>query len=202
MTIVNSVGDLVLTDPEAMRALAEPVRLALLGRLRREGSATAAELSSKLRTEGVEGHLEELERFGLVRRDAPSGRWEAVANGFVFEIPEDPEGQAAARRLSNVMLLNYVDLPRQWVADEEPRLEVDWVRAAGLFNARVTVTPDELQELQEGLERLLEPFITRESAAVPAGAGRARVLAYFMPEGAPTRGEPARELIGGDELVP
>jgi hypothetical protein len=30
------------------------------------------------------------------------------------------------------MLLNCVDLPRSWIDDEEPRLEVEWVRAVGL----------------------------------------------------------------------
>ena len=59
------------------------------------------------------------------------------------------------------MLLNYVDLPRRWIADEGPRLKLEWVRAAGVLNARVTVTPDELRGIQEGLERLLEPFLTR-----------------------------------------
>lgn len=176
MTQVNSVGDLVLTDPQALRALADPVRLALLDRLRREGPATAAELGGA----DTKVHLEELEQFGLVTRRA--GRWEAVAKGFVFEIPDDSEGQAAARKLSSVMMLNYVDLPRRWVADEEPRLQLDWARAAGLFNARLTVTPDELRDLQEGLERLVEPLITREADDVPGDAGRVRILAYFLPE--------------------
>jgi hypothetical protein len=44
------------------------------------------------------------------------------------------------------------------------------------------VTADELRDLQEGLERLLEPMITRDPGAVPAGARKARVLAYFLPE--------------------
>jgi hypothetical protein len=83
------------------------------------------------------------------------------------------------------MLLNYVDLPRRLVSDEEPRLELDWVRAAGLLNARVTVTPDELRGIQAELERLLEPFLTRESDDVLAEAGRVRNLSYFMPEPAP-----------------
>jgi DNA-binding transcriptional ArsR family regulator len=180
MTQVNSVGDLVLTDTKAMRALADPVRLALLDRLRREGPATAAELSSSLQAGDTEGHLEALERFGLVTRQ--KNRWSAVAKGFVFEIPDDPEGQAAARKLSRVMMLNYVDLPRRWVADDEPRLTLDWARAAGLFNARLTVTPDELRGLQEGLERLIEPLITREADDGPDDAGRVRILAYFLPE--------------------
>lgn len=183
MPDVNPVGDLVITDPEAMRALADPFRLALLDQLRREGASTVDELSSRMEAAGpdVREHLLELERLGLVGR-ADAERWHAVAKGFVFEIPDDPDGQAAARRLSNVMYLNYADLPRRWVANDEPRLELDWARAAGLFNARLTVTPDELRRIQEDLERLLEPLLTRESDDVPAEARRVRILSYFMPE--------------------
>ncbi len=176
---LNAVGDLVLTDAAAMRALADPVRLALHDRLRRHGPATEVELQAL--APNPEAHLEELERVGLVTRD-DDGRWSTIGKGFVFEIPDDPEGQAAARELTNVMLLSYVDLPRRWVADDEPRLALDWVRAAGLFNARVTLTPDELRSVQEDLERLLEPYLTREAEAAPAGAGPVRILSYFMPE--------------------
>jgi hypothetical protein len=170
---VNSVGDLVLTDPDAMRALADPARLALLDRLRREGPAATAELGD------VWEHLEELERFGFVTRDGDE--WSPVGKGFVFEIPDDPEGQAAGRELSKAMLMHYLDLPRQWVVNAEPELELEWVRAAGLLNARVALTSEELRELQEGLERLLEPFLTRDSGDVPAEARQVRILSYFLP---------------------
>jgi hypothetical protein len=40
----------------------------------------------------------------------------------------------------------------------------------------VTVTPDELGSIEEALERLLEPFLTRESDDVPAEPGRVRIL--------------------------
>jgi DNA-binding transcriptional ArsR family regulator len=180
---VNPVGDLVLTDPQAMRALADPFRLALVDHLRRHGPATAGELSSALETppSSLEDHLRGLERFGFVAR-VDGDRWEAVAKGLVFEIPEDPEGQAAARELANVMLLQYADEPTRWVADVEPRLELDWVRAAGLFNARVALTPDELRGLQQDLERLLEPFLTRDASDLPPEARRVRVLGYFLPD--------------------
>jgi DNA-binding transcriptional ArsR family regulator len=182
MPEVNSVGDLVLTDSGAMRALADPARLALLDRLRRAGPASAAELSSAVQGDAaaMEEHLRELERFGLVTRGA-SDRWSAVAKGFVFEIPDDPEGQAAGRQLTKAMLLHYADVPRQWVVDDEPGLELDWVRAAGLLNARVMVTSDELRELQNGLERLLEPFLRREPGDAPEEARRVRILSYFLP---------------------
>jgi DNA-binding transcriptional ArsR family regulator len=179
---VNPVGDLVLTDPQAMRALAHPGRLALLDTLRREGEATAAQLASDGAESpaAIEEHLGELERFGLVASSA--GGWSAVGKGFVFEVPEDPVGQAAARELSNVMLLHYVDLPGRWVAEAEPRLELDWARAAGLLNARVRITAEELRELQEALERLLEPVIVRGPDEVPDGAAPVRILSYFLPE--------------------
>jgi hypothetical protein len=173
---VNSVGDLVLTDPDAMRALAHPARLGLLDRLRRQGSARAADLGDEATTEA---HLRELERFGLVKRGDDG--WSAVGKGFVFEIPDDPEGAAAGRELSKAMFLQYLDVPRRWVVEDEPELELEWIRAAGLLNARVMVTSDELRELQEGLEQLLEPFITRERGDVPEGARRVRIQSYFLP---------------------
>jgi hypothetical protein len=58
-------------------------------------------------------------------------------------------------------------------------LTPEWARAAGLFNARLTMTADELREVQERLEELLEPYLTRDA---PPGA-EVRVLAYFLPEG-------------------
>jgi hypothetical protein len=172
---VNEVGDLVLTDSRTMRALADPERLGLFDRLRREGPATAAELSSR------DSSLEELEGLGLARHIG-EGRWEAVGKGFVFEVPDDPDGESAARQLSLTVMRSTGDLPERWMAEEEPRLEAEWARASGLFNARVSLTADELNGLQQGLEDLVAPFINREHDLVPADARPARILAYFLPE--------------------
>jgi hypothetical protein len=177
MPELNAVGDLVLTEPEAMRALAHPARLALLDRLRREGPATAAELAIP----GVQADLEALELHNFVEREGE--RWQAVGKGVFFEIPDEADGQAAARRLSSVMLLHYLDLPRRWVDEQEPGLDVEWARAAGLFNARLTLTADELRSMQEALERMLEPYLTRAPADTPTDAGPVRILGYFLPEG-------------------
>jgi hypothetical protein len=185
---VNAVGDLELTDPAAMRALAEPNRLALFDQLRR-GPATAAVLGELVREpeEAVRRQLADLEALGLVAHDGDV--WRAVAKGFVFEIPEDREGQAAARKLSSVMMLAYDDLPKRWVTEGEPQLELDWVRAAGLFNARVALTPDELRGVQVRLEEVLAPFLTREHGTAPADARTVRILGYFLPE--PSGDQPA-----------
>jgi hypothetical protein len=114
--------------------------------------------------------------------DAAQSTWVAIGKGIVFEIPEDAEGQIAARQLSNTMFLQYVDLPRTWVVEDESQLTLEWARAAGLLNVRLVVTPEELREIQEALERLLEPFLTRQSASAPAEASQGRILSYFMPE--------------------
>jgi|SRR5262245_13758999 len=177
MPELNAVGDLVLTEPEAMLALADPVRLGLLDRVRREGPATAAELE----VPGAEDHLRALEHQGFVASEGE--RWRAVGKGVFFEIPDDPEGQDAARRLSNVMLLHYLELPRRWVDEAEPALGVAWARAAGLFNARLTITAEELRTVQEELERLLEPYLTRSEEDAPADAAPVRILSYFLPGG-------------------
>ena len=197
-TAVNAVGDLVLTDPEAMSALADPVRLALHDELRRHGPATIDELAQRAgaRPEIVRECLAMMERVGLVERREQDGshetRWAAIGKGFVFEIPEGPVGQAAARALSRTMIVRYADLPHRWAVDDEPELEVEWARAAGLLNARVLVTPEELCEIQHELERVIAPFLTREPDEVPAEATQVRLLSYFLPEASPRSGERAR----------
>jgi hypothetical protein len=130
--------------------------------------------------------LEAFEEVGLVERREPGVEseepiWAGIGRGIFFEIPEDAEGQSAARQLSNTMLLQYADLPLRWVSDDEPRLTVAWARAAGMFNAKLLLTADELRDIQAALEGLLEPYLTRRPDDAPPDASRVRILSYFMP---------------------
>lgn len=184
---LNAVGDLVLTDPAAMRALADPLRLTLFDLVRRAGGATSEALAEQADEDAarVDRDLRELASFGLIEgTTAADGEmhWTPVGKGIYFEIPEEPEGQAAARQLSKAMLAKYADLPATWLRDDEPKLEVDWARAAGLFNARVELTPREVGDIHDGLERLLEPFTTRSPDEMPTGVRPVRILSFFMPE--------------------
>jgi hypothetical protein len=116
-----------------MRVLADASRLALHDLLHRRGPATLDDLAPLLQAEpgAIAEDLKALEDVELVERLGAEERWAAVGKGIAFEIPEDPDGQRAARRLSNVMLLQYVDLPRRWVSEDEPRLPLEWARAPG-----------------------------------------------------------------------
>lgn len=179
---LNEVGDLVLTDARALRAAADPERLALFDGVRRSGPVTSEALAAAADRDAaaVDADLWELEAAGFVDRGA-DGRWSTIAKGIYFEIPEEEgDAQRAARELTAAMIARYADLPERWARRDEPRLGLEWARAAGLFNARVALTPGELQAIQAELERVLTPYTTRAQA--PAGAGQVRVLAFFLPE--------------------
>ncbi|UNS95092.1 metalloregulator ArsR/SmtB family transcription factor [Streptomyces tubbatahanensis] len=188
----NLLGDLTVTDPKAMRALSHPVRLAILDLLRRDGPASATELAKEIDASPstISWHLRHLAGFGLVR-DSEGGsdrryrRWEVVARGFRFEVPEDPEdeeGRSAARLLSQQMFLQAGQTPVRWAADVEPGLEPVWRRLAGLANTRVVLGPDELDFIQREFERILAPFVSRDEADWPADGRRVRLLRYVLPE--------------------
>jgi DNA-binding transcriptional ArsR family regulator len=185
---LNAVGDLVVTDARALRALADPSRRQLFQLVQRLGPITAAALAVETGAGEctLEEQLLELERLGLIDSagDQPSGRlWSTPAKGIYFEIPPDgEEAQRAARDLGNAMVADAAELPSKWVRDEEPSLELEWARAAGLFNARIQLTPSELQALQDQLEQLLMPFTTRAEADRPPGAAPVRITAFFLPE--------------------
>ncbi|MFE6548410.1 ArsR/SmtB family transcription factor [Streptomyces sp. NPDC057746] len=187
----NRLGDIEITDPKAMRALAHPVRLALLERLQRYGPATATQLSPYVgATPSVTSwHLRHLAGFGLVRDAAAGGdrrerRWEAVARGFRVEVPEGEEGQSAAHALSRQMFAGAADLPHRWLSETEPELEPRWRRIAGLANTRVVVTAEELAAIEDAMEAVLAPYVVRDPAQRPDGSRDVRLLRYVLPEGA------------------
>ncbi len=190
MSLTNPFGDFELTDPKAMRAVAHPVRLAILEQLQRHGPATATSLSARVHASPsvASWHLRHLAGFGLVAewdggKDRRQRWWRATTTGFRFEVPaDDAEGTAAARQLSRQMFSRYADLPARWLQQDEPRLEPGWRRLAGLSNTRVLVTAEELQRIEEGIEQVLAPYVRRKSEEPPEHARGVRLMRYVLPE--------------------
>jgi DNA-binding transcriptional ArsR family regulator len=186
MSLTNPLGDLPITDPQAMRALAHPVRLAVLMHLQRNGPATATTLSPHVgATPSVTSwHLRHLATFGLVvdapAEEVPGDRrqrwWKAVAKGFRFE----PSGDPAARMLADQMYAMSREQVDQWMAETRPRLEVEWLRFAGQSNTTVRLTLDELSTLAGEIDELLAPFVHR-GADAPADARPVRILRHYLP---------------------
>jgi DNA-binding transcriptional ArsR family regulator len=193
MDSANRFGDVEISDPKAMRALAHPVRLAILERLQRHGPATASRLSPHVgATPSVTSwHLRHLAGFGLVR-DAEGGtdrrerRWAAVARGFRVEVPEDEEGWSAARLLAGEMFARNAELPLRWLTETAPGLEPEWARLAGASNTRIVVTAAELAALKDALEELIAPYVIREPDRRPPDSRDVRLLTYALPQGPET----------------
>ncbi|MGN9812678.1 ArsR/SmtB family transcription factor [Micromonospora sp. BQ11] len=189
MSLTNPYGDFEITDPQALRALAHPVRLAILEHLQRHGPATATQLSPHVgATPSVlSWHLRHLASFGLVKDwdGATSKRerwWQAAARGFRFNLPDDPEGQSAARQLGGEMLARYAELPHRWLMDDEPRLDTGWRRLARTTNTRIRISADELREIEDAVEKILAPYVRRPERDAPADARGVRILRYVLPE--------------------
>jgi DNA-binding transcriptional ArsR family regulator len=189
MPLKNRYGDFEITDPQALRALAHPVRLALLDRLQRHGPATATQLSQHVGASPsvVSWHLRHLATFGLVKDwdGAASKRerwWQAASRGIRFDLPDDAEGESAARLLAGEMFAQYAELPQRWMLNDEPRLDAQWRRLGGMANTRLVVTAEELRGIEDAIEKLLAPYVRRKSKKPPAGARGVRLLRYTLPE--------------------
>jgi hypothetical protein len=180
MVVVNSVGDVVLSDTRTIGALADSDRFELVELLRRLGSATVDDLATASGTTraAVADMLAILADVGLVTSAGET--WKALGRGFLLQPPDDPDGAAAARKLATIMLLRTEHIPRRWVQDDAPGLDGPRFEATGLLNARLTMTPAELNDLQEQLERLIEPYLNRDHS--DESTGQVRLLAYVLPE--------------------
>ncbi len=185
----NLFGDQELSDPRALRALSHPVRLAILSRLQGHGPATATELSAHVGASPsvTSWHLRHLAGFDLVRDSTagPADRrkryWEATARGIRFELADDEEGRLASEVLSAAMLAQCADLVARWAERTLPALEGGWRREAGVANTGLRVTLEELERVNEEIERLLAPYVTRADADRPEGTRRVRLLRYTLP---------------------
>jgi DNA-binding transcriptional ArsR family regulator len=186
------MGDFEITDPRAMRALAHPVRLAILSQLQRHGPATATQLAPEVgATPSVTSwHLRHLAQFGLVAdwdggTDKRQRWWQATARGFRFEAPSDEKGQEAYRLLTSELRRTSEAQIHHWFDEVEPQLDPAWRTLSGAANTSVPLTLEELQEVEATIDELLGAFVRRRDAGeAPAAARAVRFLRYTMPAAA------------------
>ena len=203
----NRFDDFELDDPKAMRALAHPVRLAILVRLQRHGPSTASRLAPHVgATASVTSwHLRHLAGFGLVR-DAAGGTdrrercWAATAGGFRISAGTDDESRSAARALSRQLFRHVGDLPDRWAAEVEPDLEPQWRDRSGVASTRIVVSPEELDAVNDAIEQILAPYVQRKRGVAPAGTRGVRLLRYQLAE-AEDEGSGGAE-VGAEGVAP
>jgi DNA-binding transcriptional ArsR family regulator len=145
-----------------MRALAHPVRLALLDHLHTVEQATATECAAVVgdSPSSCSYHLRALAKWGFVEEGAGGvGRerpWRATAARIEF----------ASDGLEAIVLRDeLVARQQQRLRDalrHEHELPPRWRRAAQTSSATLELTPLELEELGERFEQLLDDFRGRD----------------------------------------
>lgn len=189
-----------LTDPRALRAMAHPTRLSLIGVLRREGALTATQAAELIGESpaSCSFHLRQLAKYGLVE-EAGGGKgrerpWRATAQFTSWpDVAEGPEAAAASRLLSSVIAERYFDFLMRWL-EAKPGEPEEWQHAAQFGDTMLYVTPDELVALAEQTQAMMDRFLDRQAHPElrPPGARRVTYLHLAFPgdlSGAPSREE-------------
>jgi predicted ArsR family transcriptional regulator len=178
-----------LTDPRAMRAVAHPVRIALLEVLGTEGPLTATQAGELIGESPTtcSFHLRQLAKYGFIEEVAGvAGRkrpWRLVHTGLTFsDVSEDPETRLAATALTRVLHEFYLDRLKEGLALRRDT-PTEWQKATGASEFLLYVTVEELHELDEQMNALVKPFIERigNPKKRPRGAAPIEVLFFAYP---------------------
>ncbi|MFI7025831.1 helix-turn-helix domain-containing protein [Micromonospora sp. NPDC049900] len=160
----NDEPVLHLTDPRAMRALAHPTRLRLLGELRLRGPQSVGMLSDVVdeAVGSVSYHLSKLAEHGFVQ-EAPEcarnrrERWWRAAHATTswepLETLDDPERKVASDLLRRAVLERYQAALNSYLA-AEATFEPEWVRGTASSDNAYHLTAAQLRELRADLEAL------------------------------------------------
>lgn len=157
-----------LTDPRALRALAHPIRMLLVGLLRIEGPLTATRAGQLLgeSSASCSFHLRQLAKYGLVE-EAGGGKgrerpWQATAMFTQWpEVADEPEVAAAASLLSSVVAERYFDEAMRWL-EARPGEPEEWQQAAHFGDTYLYVTAAELAELGDQVRALVDKYLDRQ----------------------------------------
>ncbi|MFE9184849.1 ArsR/SmtB family transcription factor [Micromonospora haikouensis] len=168
-----------ISDPQVMRALAHPARLAIMEHLASiESGATATECAeiAGLSPSATSYHLRALAKFGLVeqapsRGDARERVWRAFSPSYNVEAGQTAGSEARAAELALVKahLARDAQRTRDWFrrGPEEPP---EWYRAGWFSDSVLLLTAEELLTLNEAIQDLMAPYRRRVRTAPPDGA--------------------------------
>jgi Helix-turn-helix domain len=174
----DDVPMLELTDPSLMRALAHPLRWAILEALLHAGTLTATQAGDLLNETPANCafHLRTLARYGLVE-EAGGGKgrerpWRRVDTGMNLSVSRlDPQAAAAGQVLDQFFVDRSLERARATLRGRG-LWPAEWQDHAGQSENIVYLTPDEAEEMQQDMLRILRRFRERsqDPAARPPGA--------------------------------
>jgi DNA-binding transcriptional ArsR family regulator len=179
----------IVTDARAMRALAHPVRLALLEAIGREGALTATRAAEMLGESpgNMSWHLQTLAKYGYVE-EAGGGKgrsrpWRiaSVSNRFKTTT-EDPEAHAAGDALESTFADQAYSRLRTWFA-RRASYSLKWRNAAFIADSIGYLTAEEMSavgdEIAELFSRYRDRVVNKELR--PADAQPVKLVAFGHP---------------------
>ncbi len=179
-----------VTDARTMRALAHPVRIALLEMLSLAGAMTATEVGERIGESPTtcSFHLRQLAKYGFVE-EAGGGKgrarpWRMSSIGVrLAGAHDDPETQLAAGALVRMIRDRQLERYRTW-QETKTSYPRPWQEAADDSEFLLFMTAEELKQFSDELDDLLlsryRERITDPSLR-PAGALPVEVLLMSYP---------------------
>jgi hypothetical protein len=183
--------NLEVRDPKAMRALAHPLRMALIEAIGSADSRTlTATQASELLGESPANcafHLRTLAKYGFVE-EAGGGRgrerpWRLRFRGLELAPPwQDEESRLAAGAASSIWIGRWMERAQERLM-HVPGYPPEWQEAAFASESVTYLTAPEAKELSEAWRRLLEPYRARwhDAALRPSGSLPHEVLVFGYP---------------------
>ena len=178
-----------IDEPDAMRALAHPVRYELLNHLISHSPATASQCARAVgdTPSNCSYHLRALEKAGLVAaEESTDGRerpWRALVTGF--NVPQDADPGSPEYRQATVIAALTVQrdqrLVREHLARRE-RIAPPWLDADHYSTYTLRLTPDELRALAERVDALIRPYIAPARDDAPPGSAHVHFGFHGFPD--------------------
>ncbi|NJQ01560.1 ArsR/SmtB family transcription factor [Streptomyces zingiberis] len=199
-------------DAQGLRAMAHPVRVQLIGLLRRHGPSTATRLAERL---GVNSgtasyHLRRLGAAGFVEEDPERGNarerwWRPVHQSTWFNEPElAAEAPEAALTYLQSVAAEYAQRSQR-VINELATMPRAWRETFDLSNWPLRITSEEAAALGEEVRAVLNRYrrdAPGAAATAPEGAERVSVILHLLPEldeAAPAEEAPGHPRPAGPE---
>jgi hypothetical protein len=167
----ESRGRLNVTDPKAIRALAHPVRWALLEALGQAGTLTATQASEMLDESPANCafHLRTLAKYGFVE-EAGGGRgrerpWRQTHDGMSWRTrdPENPQFTHAAEALDQVWMDRVMARARRSLGSMGSWPEAFAGDALGGTVSRLFLTPAEAEEIHAQISETFDRLAGMQS---------------------------------------
>jgi len=153
----------ITPDPTALKALAHPVRLRMLGLLRSEGPATATTLAQRLglNSGATSYHLRQLDQHGFIEDDTERGNgrdrwWRAAHQSTRTDRSSEatPEGREASDAFGQAITVLHTEA-LQRATEESPTRPAEWRLASTYSDWELRLTAERAEELVHTLDRLV-----------------------------------------------